>query len=251
MFGFFKKDKTDDLIEYTRDLGIVREKFTLTERRFYHGKKRYHMRALECHAMPGTAEVGMMKLLKYMEKGGLGRKVLNLGGGVGQMSAVLTHLGFDVVNCDIEIKQDDERNFNFDFNSEKQFPYNGGEFDFIFCQEVVEHIENPWRLFRIAHAALKPGGMLLVTTPNILLGFSRQMFGKKGYFQWFQPKNLFYHINPIPYWEIELIADKTGFNIVEMGGNSEFLLSMHGGADKTEVLEYCEGLVFLMRKKIV
>jgi len=39
-------------------------------------------------------------------------------------------------------------------------------FDLILCCEVIEHLENPRALFRELFRLLKPGGILIVTTPN-------------------------------------------------------------------------------------
>jgi len=39
-------------------------------------------------------------------------------------------------------------------------------FDTIICIEVVEHLENPRALFREFHRVLRPGGAVILTTPN-------------------------------------------------------------------------------------
>jgi SAM-dependent methyltransferase len=41
-----------------------------------------------------------------------------------------------------------------------------GEFDFVLCLEVTEHILDDLKLFRDMYGCLKPGGRLLLTTPN-------------------------------------------------------------------------------------
>jgi len=38
-------------------------------------------------------------------------------------------------------------------------------FDFVLCTDVFEHIPHPWEAVRELHAVLKPGGILLLTTP--------------------------------------------------------------------------------------
>jgi 2-polyprenyl-3-methyl-5-hydroxy-6-metoxy-1,4-benzoquinol methylase len=42
----------------------------------------------------------------------------------------------------------------------------GEQFDFMICGELVEHLSEPGRLFAAAVWHLKPGGRLVVTTPN-------------------------------------------------------------------------------------
>jgi len=38
-------------------------------------------------------------------------------------------------------------------------------FDFVLCTDVFEHIPRPWEAIQELHAVLKPGGILLLTTP--------------------------------------------------------------------------------------
>ena len=42
----------------------------------------------------------------------------------------------------------------------------GERFDIMMCGEVIEHLGNPGALMRAARRVLKPGGRLVVTTPN-------------------------------------------------------------------------------------
>lgn len=56
------------------------------------------------------------------------------------------------------------------FNIEtERFPYSDGFFDFVLFCEIIEHlVQNPtWALVEI-HRVLKPGGRVLITTPNVL-----------------------------------------------------------------------------------
>ncbi len=48
----------------------------------------------------------------------------------------------------------------------EQLPFADGSFDFILLSEVVEHLEAPQLSIREASRVLRPGGRLLVTTPN-------------------------------------------------------------------------------------
>jgi glycosyltransferase involved in cell wall biosynthesis/SAM-dependent methyltransferase len=55
------------------------------------------------------------------------------------------------------------------FNAEKDpFPYPDGHFSTVLCCELIEHLtEDPMHLMREIHRIVKPGGHLVLTTPNI------------------------------------------------------------------------------------
>ncbi|MFZ3071952.1 MAG: class I SAM-dependent methyltransferase [Thermodesulfobacteriota bacterium] len=233
----------DDLIS------LLKKKYPHKERRFYYGNKRYAADTLDCHAAPGTVEVSLLLLADMLQKNSGNNKMLNLGGGTGHVSGILQELGFDVVNSDIGIEKEDKRNVRFDLNGDSQLPFASETFDFIMCQEVIEHIENPWKLFRTANRVLKKGGFLFLTTPNILSERSKKIFDKTGYFHWFTPKNLAYHINPMPYWEIEHIAGKTGFALKELRGNAEYFFGKGEGFPKSRIIAKSECLIFIMAKE--
>lgn len=227
----------------------LKDRYLHSERRFFHGGVRYVADSLDCHASPGTLEMSLVRLAGLLKGNGGNNRLLNLGGGTGQTSGILMELGFDVTNVDMETNEENGENIRFDLNGEKDLPFGCGIFDFVFCQEVVEHIENPWRLFRLSNRVLKKNGFFVLTTPNILSAYSRRMFNKTGYFHWFTPKNFSYHINPVPAWEVELIAERTGFLVKEVRGNGEYFLGQKRAFTREEVLDKSECLVFIMAKR--
>lgn len=40
------------------------------------------------------------------------------------------------------------------------------QFDFVYCGDVIEHVENPVKLIKFAARHMKPGALCLITTPN-------------------------------------------------------------------------------------
>ncbi len=58
------------------------------------------------------------------------------------------------------------RHFNVETES---FPYPDGFFDLVLYCEIIEHLtQNPARTFVEIHRILKPGGQVLISTPNVL-----------------------------------------------------------------------------------
>lgn len=65
--------------------------------------------------------------------------------------------------------------------------------------EVIEHMENPWLFARQCAAVLKPGGILVISTPNIESSRSRLEFLLGGQFRFFAESDYksVAHITPI------------------------------------------------------
>lgn len=111
-----------------------------------------------------------------------------------------------------------------------RLPYEECSFDLVTCTEVFEHLENYRHALREAGRVLKPGGLFVVSTPNVLSLKSRWVFFTRGLFTYFDPLPLkedprLYagqrHITPIPFFylahalldnnftEIQARADRT------------------------------------------
>jgi ubiquinone/menaquinone biosynthesis C-methylase UbiE len=108
-----------------------------------------------------------------------------------------------------------------DLNSER-LPYPDAEFDLITMTEVVEHIEQDRRIFREASRILKPDGLFVVTTPNILNLKSRLRFLFFGFWNLFGPLpvtgrdnyKVGGHINPISYFYLAHALREAGFKSI-------------------------------------
>ncbi|MEJ2701035.1 MAG: class I SAM-dependent methyltransferase [Sedimentisphaerales bacterium] len=192
-------------------------------------------------AAPGVVETILndMSCVKKDRK----MKLLNLGGGTGQLTSIFEHAGFDVTNTDIEIVNQDEKNIKVDFNNVDLLPLEEHSFDIAVCEEVIEHVENPWALLRLARKYIKDDGLLYVTTPNIHSIRSKKCFAKTNRFKWFEEENLSYHINPLPFWEIEMIAEKGGYKLIWLKGSGDYFFSRDNG-DQRRILENNDVLIF-------
>jgi SAM-dependent methyltransferase len=114
---------------------------------------------------------------------GHGKTLLDLSCGGGQSSQMLARQGFKVTATDYspppKMAQGINRVGGVDLNA--FLPFKSGTFDAVNLVEVIEHIENQPQLIREIGRVLKAGGMVLVSTPNILNVHSRLRFLFTGF----------------------------------------------------------------------
>lgn len=60
--------------------------------------------------------------------------------------------------------------------------------DRVLLVETLEHVEAPWTLLRISARLVKPGGVLVVTTPNIMTLRHRLELLARGQLTSFRPQ---------------------------------------------------------------
>jgi SAM-dependent methyltransferase len=96
---------------------------------------------------------------------------------------MLASLGFAVVATDYgsppPMPSGIERVGGVDLN--EFLPFKSGQFDAVNLVEVIEHIEHQAQLIRELRRVLKPGGQVLISTPNVLNVFSRVRFLFTGF----------------------------------------------------------------------
>jgi 2-polyprenyl-3-methyl-5-hydroxy-6-metoxy-1,4-benzoquinol methylase len=97
----------------------------------------------------------------------------------------------------------------------------GRRFDLITAIEVVEHLENPGRLYTHIRELLAPGGYALLTTPNIHSLVSRLRHLVSGRLGQFDEKGDPTHITPLLLVGLERILSRHGLEIVQRWGHPE------------------------------
>lgn len=97
-----------------------------------------------------------------------GARVLDVGAGTGALAKQLADAGFDVsctswdgrVRAALPV-------FTVDLDVPFGTETVGGSYDLVCCLEVIEHVENPSALIRSLREIVKPGGRVIVSTPNV------------------------------------------------------------------------------------
>ena len=98
-------------------------------------------------------------------------------------------------------------------------PYPAAAFDIVCLTEVIEHVEQYRQLLREVYRVLRPGGLVVISTPNILNLRSRLRFLTFGFWVLFGPLHVKDsrrystggHINPVSYFYLAHALLDAGF----------------------------------------
>ena len=127
-------------------------------------------REKEAELIGGTSSLQVYSMIeRVVEAKDLRGRVLDYGAGVGDLTRRLLAMDrFDSVSAaDIMRAPADLARVNWieqDLN--EQIPDAEGEYDVVIAAEVIEHLENPRFTVRELYRLLRPGGTVLISTPN-------------------------------------------------------------------------------------
>jgi len=99
-------------------------------------------------------------------------------------------------------------------------------FDTVISAEVIEHLENPRAVFREFYRVLKPGGLLVLSTPNQESIRSKVSLITKGNFDQFRDRDYPRHITALLHQDIERCASEAGFQDGSFGFSDSGLLPL-------------------------
>ena len=110
---------------------------------------------------------------RYLEGVPEGARVLDLGCGDGRFLSGFLHRGWEISCLEIDASAVARGRAEFpkiafyvgDATAEPPAQLRRGSFDAIISTEVIEHVYSPRGLLRNAYELLKPGGILVLTTP--------------------------------------------------------------------------------------
>jgi len=104
-------------------------------------------------------------------------------GGTAALTLGLRERGFDAIGADIDPEAAIALGSNFvKANLDGALPWPDQTFDLVISTEGIEHLENHYSFLREVNRVLKPGGTLILTTPNITALRSRVRFLGSGFF---------------------------------------------------------------------
>lgn len=101
-------------------------------------------------------------------------------------------------------------------DGEKPLPFPDGHADVTTCIEVIEHLENQFALVRELMRVTKPGGLVIVTTPNVLSLTSRFNYLGNGFTDLFGTTEIalptpgYGHVHPIGLYYLRYLFARCG-----------------------------------------
>ncbi len=181
--------------------------------------------------------------------------VLDVGAGQGQFLSFLkdkadfTLYGMDLMHTQLPGVEwyVQDLNRNLQLQSEK--------FDAVTCIEVIEHVENPRKLVREMFRLLKPGGTLVLSTPNNQSWRSILSYIFRDHFVAFTDSSYPAHVTALNKTDILRICTEAGFVGLDFAYTNHGALpkwtqfnwqSMSGGALKG--MRYSDNIICSARK---
>ncbi|HKX30939.1 MAG TPA: class I SAM-dependent methyltransferase [Blastocatellia bacterium] len=138
-----------------------------------------------------------------------GEAVIDVGCGQGALWRYLNrrfdrYVGVDVIQYE-RFPQDARANFHRIDLESGRIDLPDASADLVCCLETIEHVENPRSLMREVVRLVKPGGAIVITTPNQLNVLSKLCLILKNEFVFFQERPGMYPAHLSALLEIDLI----------------------------------------------
>lgn len=119
-----------------------------------------------------TFKKRLTKTIRLLNIDPVGKKVLDIGCNIGSFLSAAKELGFEPVGIEpnpYAAKKCEERGFQVfnSFFSKKALEGKENYFDLIHLGDITEHVTTPLELIVTVKEFTKPGGCILISTPNI------------------------------------------------------------------------------------
>lgn len=154
-----------------------------------------------------------------------GKRVLDIGSLDGYLMVGAKLLGYDVCGTDLPQYVDNIKDlcsfYKFDNRpadlSTISIPFSDDYFDVLVFSETLEHLNfYPLPLFKEFSRVMKPGGVLIITTPNLtrLNNLIKIILGRSINHEIFLPYTPGTHFREYSSFEVQYLLEKTDFKIV-------------------------------------
>lgn len=258
--GSFQLDPSLEIISFKAhkpDSKITSKMFEVFKTKTYtlYGKERKFLSGVD--AAPGVTETTMSildKIIRELPDHNVNAtpRLLSIGCGLRDGLKMFNFIGYDAYGVDFDVpKNSQNKNLKWhNLNDQENLPFEEDFFDIVVCQEVIEHIENPWLLFRKVKRVLKNNGIFILTTPNINCNISRKIYANSldGWTIHFNPDMIWYHINPLPFFEINHIISYYNFSLTELSGNMEYFIEYKEENNIANIINRNDVLHYVLRK---
>ena len=186
-----------------------------------------HFENVPIHAAQGLHERAMELVRQHFPPHA---KIADIGAGSGAFSMRLRAYGYDPLPIDLDITEIPKELGALQANvcTDLASLIEPASLDGVVALEVIEHLDCPASFFQEVKRLLKPGGGLLISTPNILHPYSRLKFFVTGKY-WLFDERAYYstgHTTPLPAWLLREHALRAGFENIRIGYGGS--LEMHG-----------------------
>jgi SAM-dependent methyltransferase len=151
-------------------------------------------------------------------------RILDIPAGPGYLLKDLQGTGFTGVAADIDTRLHVLAGVDYAaVDMSAAFPFPDGSFDYVVSIEGIEHIQNHFAFLAEVRRVLRPGGRLILTTPNIGTLTSRWKFFLSGFhsmergpFPLDTPNIFFEHINPVSFSQLYFACGRSGLRVEKL-----------------------------------
>lgn len=141
-----------------------------------------------------------------------GERLLDVGSGNGEFLEIAQDMGYETYGVDPDPKAVESavsRGLNVRLGGIEEYEDMLETFDVITMNHVIEHVHDPYKILLTVYRLLKPGGLLWLSTPNIMsFGYKKYKHNWRG----LEPPR---HLHIFNWDSLINLLKKSGFNSIE------------------------------------
>lgn len=142
-----------------------------------------------------------------------GGRLLEVGCGSGETLRLLLKLGWQAEGVDFDphaVHNARDKGLSVSLGSLEQQYYSDNHFDAVVMSHLIEHVYDPLRLLQESRRILKPGGHIVIITPN------SDSFGHKWFQQYWRGLEPPRHLHIFSCMSLGILAKKAGFKHLKL-----------------------------------